>query len=105
MELVISTWILYAVSLETCPLVEAAWIWVGMWLELGEAGVEGEAEEKKKKIPLFRGGSCSHRFLRCCIHNPHILYSIHILHEDHSLVASYMSSEEELGEFVGGAGQ
>ena len=73
-------------------------------MELGEAGVEGEAEEKKM-ILLFRGGSCSHRFLRCCIHTLHILCSIHILHEDHSLVASYMSSEEVLGEFVGGAGQ
>ena len=76
-----------------------------MWLELGEAGVEGEAEEKKKKIPQFRGGSCSRRYLRYCIHTLHNLHSIHTHHEVHSLVASYMSSEEELGEFVGGAGQ
>ena len=78
-----------------------------MWLELGEAGVEGEAEEKKKKIPQFRGGSCSRRYLRYCIHTLHNQYSIHTHYEVqvHSLVAFYMSSEEEFGEFVGGAGQ
>ena len=81
-----------------------------MWLELGKAGVEGEVEEKKLDLvyPPFRAGSCSHRFPSCCScsHNFQNCCSTHTPHEDHSSVASYMISSEELfGELVGGAGQ
>ena len=84
-----------------------------MGLELAGAGVEGEVEEKKLRrlsflpdllYPQYHAGRCSHNFhfhnfhfLSCCsTHTP----------EDHSSVASYtMSSEELLGVLGGGEGQ
>ena len=78
-----------------------------MGLELAGAGVEGEVEEKKLQrmpflldlvYPQYRAGRCSHNFPSCCsTHNPR---------EDHSSVASYtISSEELLGVLWGGDGQ
>ena len=78
-----------------------------MELELAGAGVVEEVEEKKLPrmpfrldlvYPQYRAGRCSHNFPCCCnIHNPR---------EDHSSVASYtISSEELLGVLGGGDGQ
>ena len=81
-----------------------------MGLELAGAGVEGEVEEKKFDLvyPQCRAGSCSHNFPSCCScsHNFLSCCSTHTPREDHSSVASYIiSSEELLGVLVGGDGQ
>ena len=84
-----------------------------MGLELAGAGVEGEVEEKKLRrlsflpdllYPQYHAGKYSHNFH---FHNFHLLSccSIHTP-GDHSSVAFYaMSSEELLGVLGGGEGQ
>ena len=84
-----------------------------MELELAGAGVVGEVEEKKLLrmpfrldlvYPQYRAGRCSHNFHFHNFHFPSCC-SIHTP-EDHSSVASYtISSEELLGVLGGGEGQ
>ena len=66
---------------------------------------EEEVEEKKWRTPRSHGGKCSYTLHRYRIHTLHNLHSIHTRPQVRSLEAFYMSSEEEFGEFEGGAGQ